>query len=132
MKDKNIGKFAKSRSESEMSTTALHEGRKYYDGLMDAEYRGRKDRNASARARLADDMGVNETKLLRLEYKIEEMRDIGGELYRRLQIWYRAICEKNEAAAAEMRAERLRIRADRHAANRKPVATGKGSDPALD
>lgn len=132
MKDKNVGKFAKSHSESEMSTTALHEGRKFYDGLMDAEYRGRKDRNGSARARLADDMGVNETKLLRLEYKIEEMKDIGGELYRRLQIWYQAICEGNEVAAAEMRAERLKLKGERNAVHRKPVETGDGKNPAGD
>lgn len=130
MKDKRVGKFAKSHSESEMSTTALHKGREYYDRLMDHEHRGRKDRNGSARARLADDMGVNETKLLRLEYKIEEMKDIGGELYRRLQLWYEAICEGNEIAAQEMRAERLKLKAERHAVNRKPVATGQGKDPA--
>lgn len=131
MKDKSVGKFAKSSDESEM-TTALIKGREYYDALMDVEYRGRKDRNGSARSRLADDMGVNETKLLRLEYKIEEMRDIGGELYRRLQIWYQAICEGNEVAAAEMRAERLKLKAERHAGYRKPVQTGDGNGPALD
>ncbi|TIT84632.1 MAG: hypothetical protein E5W55_33975, partial [Mesorhizobium sp.] len=93
MKDKSFGKSAKNVSESDMSTTALLKGREYYDALMDAEYRGRKDRNGSARSRLADDMGVNESKLLRLEYRIEEMRDIGGELFRRLSIWYADICE---------------------------------------
>ncbi|MER9355524.1 hypothetical protein NKI61_19840 [Mesorhizobium sp. M0514] len=132
MKDKRVGKFAKSHSESEMSTTALHKGREYYDALMDAEYRGRKDRNGSARSRLADDLGVNENKLLRLEYKIEEMRDIGGELYRRLRIWYEAICEGNEAAAQQMREERLQLKARRDAVHRRPGETGGRENHAHD
>ena len=124
MKDKSIGKSAKDDGEFRMSTQALSEARSYYDKLMDHEYRGRKDRNSSARSRLADDLGVSETKLLRLEYKIEEMKDVGGELYRRLRLWYLAKCENNEEAAAAMRAERLDLKAKRHAANRK-------SDPAI-
>lgn len=138
MKDKTLGKSAKNVSESDMSTTALLKGREYYDALMDAEYRGRKDRNGSARSRLADDMGVNESKLLRLEYKIEEMKDIGGELFRRLSIWYEAICEGNEKAAAEMRAERLRLKAERlqkrqkHAVGKGPSSEGMGLGDAHD
>jgi hypothetical protein len=132
MVGKSIGKFAKSNSESEMSTTALLEGRKYYDKLMDAEYRGRKDRNGSARGRLADLLMVSETKLLRLEYKIEEMRDIGGELYRRLKLGYEAICEGNEQAAEAMRAERLKLKAVRDAVHKRRAVARVGSDPARD
>lgn len=132
MKDKTFGKLAKDNSEFRMSTQALSEAKGFYERLMDAEYRGRKDRNGSARSRLADDLGVNENKLIRLEYKIEEMRDVGGELYRRLQIWYRAICENNEEAAAQMRAERLQLKAKRNAANQKRSVSSVGMDPPRD
>lgn len=132
MTGKSIGKFAKSNSESEMSTTALIEGRDYYDKLIDAEYRGRKDRNGSARGRLADFMAVNENKLLRLEYKFEEMRDIGGEFYRRLKLSYQAICEGNEQAAEAMKAERLKLKAERNAVHQRRAQARDGSGPALD
>lgn len=115
-----------------MSTTALIEGRKYYEKLMDAEHRGRKDRNGSARSRLADFLMVNENKLLRLEYKFEEMRDIGGEFYRRLKLGYQAICEGNEQAAEAMRAERLKLKAERNAVDQKRGGPRMGSGPALD
>lgn len=115
-----------------MSTTALVEGKGYYDKLMDAEYRGRKDRSGSARGRLADYLMVNENKLLRLEYKIEEMRDIGGEFYRRLRLGYLAMCEGNEEAAAAMEAERQKLKAIRHAVDQKPADAGVGRAAPLD
>lgn len=132
MKGKTFGKSAKSNGESEMSTTALIEGKQFYDRLMDAEYRGRKDRNGSARGRLASLLGVNENKLLRLEYKFEEMRDIGGEFYRRLKLAHDAICEGNEEAAAAMKAERLELKAKRNAVHQRPDQSGHSSGAALD
>lgn len=132
MEGKTFRKFAKSNGKKEMSMTALIKGREYYDALMDAEYRGRKDTNGSARGRLADLLGVNENKLLRLEYSFDDMRDIGGELYRRLHLAYTAICEGNEAAAAAMRAERLKLKADRNVAHQKPVPKGMGEGAARD
>ncbi len=115
-----------------MSTQALSDAKRFYDRLMDEEYKGRRDRNGSARSRLAEDLGVNENKLLRLEYKFEEMRDVGGELYRRLRLWYLAKCEKNEEAAAAMRAERLQLKAQRHETNRKSAVQDSRSNPTLD
>ncbi len=112
-----------------MSTTALTQGKQYYDALMDAEYRGRKDKNGSARSRLADLLGVKENKLIRLEYKIEEMKDIGGELYRRLRLHYERLCEANEKAADSYREQRLALRKN-DAADQEPVASVPGMERA--
>ena len=132
MKDISSTKSSKSHSENSMSSTALIEARGWYDKLMDVEHHGRKDKNGSARGRLADDMGVNEHKLVRLEYYFDDMRDVSGELYRRLRIWYLAKCEGNEEAAAAMRAERLKLRTKRNAAFGGPVQQGQGKGSALD
>ena len=124
MEGKRFGKSAKNVGDSEMSSTALIESKHYYDSLMDAVHKGRRDRNGSARGRLADGLRVKESRLVRLEYKYEEMKDVGGELYRRLRMAYEAICEGNEAAAEAMKAERLELRAYRNATDREPAAKG--------
>lgn len=132
MKDTSLSKSTKSHSESSMQTTALVEAKSFYEKLMDHEFRGRKDKDSSARGRLADDMGVNEHKLVRLEYDFGEMRDVSGEFYRRLRIWYLAKCENNEEAAAAMRAERLQLKAKRDATNSKRPQAGVGMDAPRD
>ena len=107
MKGKRFGKSAKNESKSNMSTSALTEGKRYYNALMDEEYRGRRDRNGSARSRLADRLGVKENKLIRLEYKFDDMKDISGELYRALRNRYEAICLATEGMADALEARRL-------------------------
>jgi hypothetical protein len=125
MKDSRFGKSAKNVSKSKMSTTALTEGKRYYDALMDAEYRGRRDRNGSARSRLAERLHVSENKLIRLEYKFEEMKDISGELYRALRNRYEALCLATEGMADRLEARRLGR--NEHAAEKSSGAAAEGT-----
>lgn len=89
-----------------MSTVALQNAVRWHDRLMDAEYKGRKDNESAARFRLSKKIGVPESYLYRLAYKRRDMRDVAGEVYRRLQEGYEAICLKIEASADAMASER--------------------------
>jgi hypothetical protein len=73
---------------------------------MDAEFKGRKDNESAARFRLSKKIGVPESYLYRLTYKRSGMRDVAGEVYRRLQEGYEAICLKIETSAEAMASER--------------------------
>jgi hypothetical protein len=115
-----------------MSTTALGQAIGWAEALHDAEFRGRKDTDGAARQRLAEKLGVKENYLFRLQYRAQEMKDVAGEVYRRLQIAYENLCEANEKAADAYRAERLSLRAKRHEANRKSAASGGRETAALD
>jgi|GEM_PF-2535670 len=90
-----------------MSTTALNEAKGWYENLLDAEFRGRKDTDGAARYRLSSRLGLKENVLFRLQYRVADMKDIAGEAYRRLKIAHDELCERNEEAARVMRAERL-------------------------
>lgn len=90
-----------------MSTQALSDAKTWLEVLHDAEFRGRKDKDGAARYRLASRLGVKESYLYRLQYRAEEMKDVAGEVYRRLKLAYEGLCERNEAAADAYRAERL-------------------------
>lgn len=90
-----------------MSTTALNEAKGWYENLLDAEFRGRKDTDGAARYRLSSRLGLKENVLFRLQYRVADMKDIAGEAYRRLKIAHDELCERNEEAARAMRAERL-------------------------
>lgn len=109
-----------------MSTVALQEALHFHDVLMDAEFKGRKDNESAARFRLSKKIGVPESYLYRLTYKRREMRDVAGEVYRRLREGYVALCEKHEAAADAYRAERLKIEAERNASNKGLPDGGMG------
>ncbi|WP_159585953.1 hypothetical protein [Chelativorans xinjiangense] len=129
---KVVSKFVKSVSEDEMSTTALIEAKSWYEGLLDAEFRGRKDTDGAARYRLSERLGVKENKLFRLQYRFAEMRDVAGEVYRRLQLAHDEMCARNEAAADADRAERLELKATRHAVLQKPASAGVAEVAASD
>lgn len=110
MEGKGFSKSDKSFSGDGMSTTALNEAKRWADVLHDAEYRGRKDTDGAARYRLAGKLGLKENYLYRLQYRAAEMKDVAGEAYRRLQIAYADLCERNEKAADAHRDERLALR----------------------
>lgn len=124
MERKDFSKLGKSVSESEMSTQALDEAKTWADILHDAEYRGRKDTDGAARYRLANRIGVKENYLFRLQYRAAEMKDVAGEVYRRLQIAYEELCRRNEEAAAAMRKERQQLKAERHAVDLERAPPG--------
>lgn len=103
-----------------MSTAALDEAKQWADNLLDAECTGRKDREGPIRYRLARKIGVPESYLYRLQYKTHEMTDVKGSVYRALMLAhqaYEAAVRANEEKAAAYRAERLQLKAVRHAAD---------------
>lgn len=94
-----------------MSTIALKEACEWHDALMDAEFKGRKDNESAARFRLSKKIGVPESYLYRLTYKRRDMRDVAGEVYRRLRQGYEAICTQVENAAIAFEREAQEIEA---------------------
>lgn len=78
-------------------TVALEQAIVWHDALMDLEFKGRKDKESAARFRLSKKIGVPESYLFRLAHKRREMRDVAGEVYRRLCI---AIEDKADALEA--------------------------------
>lgn len=106
-----------------MSTEALSDARSFLEALHDAEFRGRKDTDGAARYRLATKIGVKENYLFRLQYRAEEMKDVAGEVYRRLRAAYEDLCERNEHAADRYEAERQAMRRS-NAVDQKPASAG--------
>jgi hypothetical protein len=113
MEDKSISEFGNKCSgfsEGDMSTEALLEAKNWAGILMDNEFQGRGDKDYLARYRLSQKLGVKESYLFRLQYKTTEMKDVAGEVYRRIRLAYDDLCARTEAAAERMRAERLELR----------------------
>ena len=73
-----------------MSAAALNEAAGWADKLMDAEWKGRKDKENVVRYRLSKSIGVSESYLFRLQYKRDEMNDVKGSVYRALMLAVRA------------------------------------------
>lgn len=113
-----------------MTTEALSEARTFLEVLHDAEFQGRKDTDGAARYRLATRLGIKENYLFRLQYRAEEMKDVAGEVYRRLKLAHDLFCERNEAAAERHKTERLELKAIRHAVTDKPAQAGRRANDA--
>lgn len=131
MSDNRISQNGNFVSEDGMSSTALVEAKGWYDDLMAREFRGRGDREKSARGRVADKIGVPETWLFDLQYKSQGKKDVRGALYRALMLGirkYDALCQANEDAADRYKAERLNIRGNHEKADEKPASAGLGMD----
>lgn len=133
MEGKGFSKSGKSFVEGSMSTEALSEAKSWLELLHNAEFRGRKDTDGAARYRLAKRLGVKENYLFRLQYRAAEMKDVAGDVYRRIKLAHDQICERNEVAAAAYRAERMGT-GHNHAVSidTEPVGTGDGTDAARD
>jgi len=130
MKDKYFSEFGKTRKtpvEDTMSTRALTDAKEWADLLLNNEFKGRGDKDYLARYRLSQRLGVKESYLFRLQYKTAEMRDVAGEVYRRIREAYDELCANNEAAAERMRSERLELRSS-HEANPEPAEQAEGMD----
>lgn len=132
MERKDFSKSAKSFVEGAMSSHALSEAKTWLDVLHDAEFRGRKDTDGAARYRLANRLGIKESYLFRLQYRAAEMKDVAGEVYRRLKIAYDGLCERTEAAADAMERERLKITGTEYAVETSPLPTGEGMASAAE
>ena len=90
-----------------MSMAALSEAAQWADELMDAEWRGRGDREKTVRHRLSRNIGVSESYLFRLKYKLSEMNDVRGSVYRALMLArhaYGLVKEAGEEAYAHEKA----------------------------
>lgn len=114
-----------------MTSVALNEAKTWADKLMDLEFKGRGDREKSARGRLSDKIGVPESYLYRLQYKTRDMKDVAGSVYRALMLAYEDMCLKNEEAAAKHRAERNELRSTHAADNQRSeqsVGMGEASN----
>jgi len=70
---------------SEM-TSALHEAATWADELMEAETKSRREKEYVVRHRLAKKIGVSASYLFRLQYKLSEMNDVRGSVYRALMV----------------------------------------------
>jgi hypothetical protein len=121
MERKIVSKSGNSVAEEKMGTQALNDAKTWLETLHDAEFRGRKDTDGAARYRLATRLGVKENYLFRLQYRAAEMKDVAGEVYRRLGIAYADLCKRVENAADAMERERREIEGK--------DATDRGSAP---
>lgn len=127
MGGKSVSEKGKSSSEVSMSDTALAESVRWTGELMDAEWRGRGDREKSARHRLAKNIKVPESYIFRLLYKAEEMTDVRGSVYRALILGrrlYGLACEgiEHEAERIEREAQEIEGRNAAHSGARQTVA----------
>lgn len=107
MSDKRVSGSGNCISDNEMSATALNEAAQWADELMDAEWKGRGDREKTVRHRLARNIGVSESYLFRLKYKLTEMNDVRGSVYRALMLArhaYGLVREASEEAYAHEKA----------------------------
>lgn len=114
-----------------MTSVALNEAKGWATALMDAEFKGRGDREKSVRGRVADKTGVPESYLFRLQYKTREMKDVAGSVYRALMLAYEDMCLKNEEAAAKHRADRHELRKvneANHQRSKSSVGMGEASN----
>ena len=114
------------KSEAEMTSIALQEAIQWNTELMNREFQGRGDKDYLIRHRLSEKTGVPESYLFRLQHKSRGMKDVAGEYYRRLKLYYEQACEMHEEAADGYRAERLKLKADHEKTDEKPAAAGKG------
>lgn len=127
MERKGFDESAKGFSEGKMSSVALNEARGFLDALHDAEFRGRKDTDGAARYRLATKLGVKESYLFRLQYRADEMKDVAGEVYRRLRLAYEGMCERVENTADRIEREAREIEEGNaaHPSTRPTVASNQ-------
>lgn len=109
--------------------TAIDDARYWAEELQKAEYKGLGDTREAARYRVARRTGVSESYLKRLRYRYEEMTDVAGSAYRALMLAYSDMCQRNNAAAEDYRAERLTLRAN-HETYDEPVQTDMGEGSA--
>lgn len=77
--------------------------------MQKAYFRGLGDTREAARHRLSREIGVPESYLKRLRYKVRDLSDIPGSILIRLAVGYDRICLSTETKAAALRAERAEL-----------------------
>lgn len=114
MRGFSVSEFAKIVSPENVVEKATF----WSEEMQKAYFRGLGDTREAARGRLARDIGVPDSYLKRLRYKVEQLSDIPGSILIRLAIGYERICMPIEAKAAAMRAERTELR-ENHASHQE-------------
>lgn len=109
-----VSEFAKSISPNDVVEKATL----WSEEMQKAYFRGLGDTREAARGRLARDIGVPESYLKRLRYKVRDLSDIPGSILIRLAIGYDRICQPIEDKAAAMKAERAELKAS-HASHQE-------------
>lgn len=109
-----VSEFAKSVSPDNVVEAATF----WSEEMQKAFFRGLGDTRDAARGRLAREIGVPESYLKRLRYKVRDLSDIPGSILIRLAIGYDRICVVAEQKADAIRAERAELK-DRHASDQR-------------
>lgn len=102
----------------------------WLQGLAWSKHRGRHDTWTAARDRAAKEAGVTVSIAKRIWQRWQEMNDVGGDALLRLMLAYEDACQRNEEAVAAYRAERLKLKAQRHAVDKDRAREGLGTDGA--
>lgn len=123
---KYVSRFGRKKPEDEMTSVALKQSIDWLDELMDREFNGRGDKEYLIRHRISENSGVPERYLYRLQYQAREMKDVAGEYYRRLRLYYESVCQRQEDAADRYRDERLRMRGHHEKTDEKPASAALG------
>lgn len=101
-------------------------------GLAWTKHRGRHDTWSAARDRAAKDAGIERTIAKRIWQRWEDMKDVGGSALLGLMLAYEDACQRNDDAIEAYRAERLKLKAERHAVDHKRARESVGADDARD
>lgn len=102
----------------------------WLQGLAWAKHRGRHDTWSAARDRAADDAGLAPSMAKRIWQRFESLTDVGGDALLKLMLAYEDACQRNEDAIAAYRAERLKLKAQRHAVDNQRARQSVGMDQA--
>ncbi|TPM37032.1 hypothetical protein [Mesorhizobium sp. B2-3-2] len=101
-------------------------------GLAWAKHRGRHDTWTAARDRAAKEAGIASTIAKRIWQRFEGMNDVSGKALLKLMLAYEDACQRNEEAVAAYRAERLNLKAQRHAVDNQRARESVGESRARD
>jgi hypothetical protein len=99
-------------------------------GLAWTKHRGRHDTWSAARDRAAKDAGIERTIAKRIWQRWEDMKDVGGSALLGLMLAYEDACQRNDDAIEAYRAERLKLKAERHAVDHKRARESVGENDA--
>lgn len=104
----------------------------WLQGLAWANHRGRHDTWTAARDRAANEARIDASIAKRIWQRWETMNDVSGRALLRLMVAYEAACQRNEDAIAAYRAERLKLKAQRHEMDHVRARESAGESCASD
>lgn len=99
-------------------------------GLAWSMHKGRHDTWSAARDRAAEEAGIELTIAKRIWQRWENMKDVSGSALLGLMVAYEDACLRNENAIEAYRAERLKLKAQRHAVDHRRARESVGASNA--